>query len=364
MILPTFNSMAYFMVEPGVSFHAVSEVFCDRPRLSIQGWYHARERPQRMEYSTLHRLKSVEDGEDTEGEFMLSPNDDGDTRLSQSDVEFLSEYINRTYLEDASITKIRQRFEDESSVLLRHFLNEEWEMKIKDAASKVDKKQKLGRRQVVLDYSVGVDENWKAIGPAHKQRFLEYVGNPNRDSTEPGSMLLFLKQTLLESPAFGRLLQSLTSLSQRTGFRGRVRRFRPGFDYTVAHYGILTKKCVLDATLCFVEGTGNQCQYDSETEELIGTDDDAMWDSGDYGGFEVYIAADDEGSGAAKEAEDEYNDEDDTELLSVSASSNSLSLVYRDPGTMRFVKYVGNGAPGSRWDIAIEYEGVDDETDE
>jgi len=36
-IVPAFNSMAYFVVEPGVSFHSVQEVFCDRPRLSIQG---------------------------------------------------------------------------------------------------------------------------------------------------------------------------------------------------------------------------------------------------------------------------------------------------------------------------------------
>lgn len=36
-ILPAFNSMAYFVVQPGVSFHSVQEVFCDRPRLSIQG---------------------------------------------------------------------------------------------------------------------------------------------------------------------------------------------------------------------------------------------------------------------------------------------------------------------------------------
>lgn len=36
-ILPEFNSMAYFIVEPGKSFHSVQEVFCDRPRLSIQG---------------------------------------------------------------------------------------------------------------------------------------------------------------------------------------------------------------------------------------------------------------------------------------------------------------------------------------
>ena len=36
-LLPTFNSLAYFVVTPGESFHSVQEVFCDRPRLSIQG---------------------------------------------------------------------------------------------------------------------------------------------------------------------------------------------------------------------------------------------------------------------------------------------------------------------------------------
>jgi Rps23 Pro-64 3,4-dihydroxylase Tpa1-like proline 4-hydroxylase len=36
-ILPTFNTMAYFVVDPGNSFHSVQEVFGDRPRLSIQG---------------------------------------------------------------------------------------------------------------------------------------------------------------------------------------------------------------------------------------------------------------------------------------------------------------------------------------
>ena len=46
-IVPAFNSLAYFAVRPGVSFHSVQEVLCARPRLSIQGWYHAREAPAR-----------------------------------------------------------------------------------------------------------------------------------------------------------------------------------------------------------------------------------------------------------------------------------------------------------------------------
>jgi Rps23 Pro-64 3,4-dihydroxylase Tpa1-like proline 4-hydroxylase len=36
-ILPTFNTMAFFEVKPGVSFHSVQEVYGERPRLSIQG---------------------------------------------------------------------------------------------------------------------------------------------------------------------------------------------------------------------------------------------------------------------------------------------------------------------------------------
>lgn len=157
----------------------------------------------------------------------------------------------------------------------------------------------------------------------------------------------------MQSPEFGRLLSSYTSLGALLGYRGRVRRFRPGLDYTIAHYGILTKTSVLDATMCFVTGKGDQ-----SLGEEGDNDDDIIWQSDDKGGFECYIAADDEDD---DEAEDEYDEEDDTKLLSVSPSNNTLSLVYRDPGTMRFVKYLGIGAPSSRWDLCLEYEVEDDD---
>ena len=44
------------------------------------------------------------------------------------------------------------------------------------------------------------------------------------------------------------------------------------------------------------------------------------------------------------------------ELLSVTPFNNVLNLVMRDPGTMRFVKYLSTSAPGSRWDVSVEYE--------
>lgn len=377
-ILPSFNSLAYFVVTPGVSFHSVQEVFCDKPRLSIQGWYHAEEAPEEIQNATLNRLKTTGAGEDTDGAFIAFDSEPASKivseetcsstpMLSAEDKTFLSQFIDDTYLSDTSINDIRDCFEAESSVQLRHFMNESWEKKLKRATEEEDKKLGLGRGNSSLKYDAGVGEDWIAVGPAHKQRFLEYGGQESskEDDAGAGSLMLHCKRRLLESPAFGRWLELVTSLGIPSGYRGRVRRFRPGLDYTVAHYGILTQTAVLDATLCFAAGSGKQLMYDEVGDAINGDEDDAVWDSGDAGGFECYIAADEENengkAAAAGAAADEYNEDDDTELLSVSASNNTLSLVYRDPGTMRFVKYVGSSAPSSRWDISLEYEVLEPE---
>ena len=58
-LLPKWNSMAFFTVQPGRSFHAVQEVFADgKPRLSISGWYHAAAPPEGSERATLTQLKT------------------------------------------------------------------------------------------------------------------------------------------------------------------------------------------------------------------------------------------------------------------------------------------------------------------
>jgi len=372
-ILPNFNTMAYFVVKPGVSFHSVQEVFnVDKPRLSIQGWYHAKEQPIDIENATLQRLKSSGRGEDTEGEFEplptvvandnkkeASPSEAASTtienesspstpahNLSEEDINFLSQYINKAYLSTESMNEIQERFENESSVQLRHFLLDEWNTKITTAIKNEDTRDKLGNDRPSLDYQVGIADKWKAVGPAHKQRFLQYDDESKDDTTATnnsgtGEYLHHVRHTLFKSTAFGKWLGYITSLDYPLGQRGRVRRFRPGLDYTVAHYGVLTTHSVLDSTLCFCAGNGEQCTFDEETNDLIGSDDDAIWESGDVGGFECYIAADEGGEDDNDGRDAEYDDEDDTRLLSVSASNNTLSLVYRDPGTMRFVKYVG-----------------------
>lgn len=49
-------------------------------------------------------------------------------------------------------------------------------------------------------------------------------------------------------------------------------------------------------------------------------------------------------------------EEDDGPLLSLHPNFNCLLLVLRDPGVMKFVKYLSNAAEGSRFDVSAEYE--------
>ena len=62
---------------------------------------------------------------------------------------------------------------------------------------------------------------------------------------------------------------------------------------------------------------------------------------------------------------DSEDGEDDGPLLIQAVSYNKLLIVLRDPGVMRFVKYLGAGAGGSRWDVGGEWEvGILEEADD
>lgn len=62
---------------------------------------------------------------------------------------------------------------------------------------------------------------------------------------------------------------------------------------------------------------------------------------------------------------DEDDEDEDGTLLNWQPHFNSLLLVLRDEGVLRFVKYVSAAAPGSRWDVCSEFEvGMVDNEDE
>ena len=341
----------------------------DKPRLTIQGWYHASQPPVGADMASLKQVMSK--GEST---LAFDPIDIGPQRspasarlLSPKDVEALAQWLNPVYLQPDTMKSIHKKFCKESSIQLQSFLKESLSQSIAAAALHCDTCEHLGQGRRPPSYVVGVRGGWKLVGPPHKRRHLQYTSNPNDNSngnsnsdgkmhkevSNEGSCGVLLSQVYAEmfrSAAFARYLRALTTLTP-TAVRGEVRRFRPGLDYTVAYYGAMSDCTRLDATLCFVDCTSEGAQE--------------LWEDGDAGGFECYMAADDTDSDAADAAEVYRTDTtDEDQLLSVSPGCNVLNLVMRDKGTMKFVKYVGAIAPGSRWDVTVEYDLLKQEGEE
>ena len=108
---------------------------------------------------------------------------------------------------------------------------------------------------------------------------------------------------------------------------------------------------------------GHMVSDDTTKKSRPGNADDAM-DEDDDGEGEGESDGDGDGDGDGDD-DDEDEDEEDGTLLTVQPGFNSLLLVLRDEGVMRFVKYVSASAEGSRWDVCGEYEvGMVEEDDE
>lgn len=354
--LPTWNTMAMFVVQPGRSFHSVEEVFNeDKPRMSISGWYHAEDAPEDAAMASLQQLQMVPGVDNITHYNPFVGDQDTAGPLTDQDRQYLSRYVNETYLQEEVWPKIREQFKKDGSTQLQMFLKPELASQLLSLALADDARDQLGRGQRPR-HSVGVGSGWQHGGPPHKQRYLRYQAAssdvPVTDgavaSMSCGQMMDTLKQDLFCSAAFARLLKEFTTITL-LGQQSEVRRFRPGLDYTVAHYGVLTKDPRLDCVLCVVDD-GSQ-------------DSKEAWDSGEVGGFEAYLLAEEDKAGATDE-EVYRQDTDESGVLNVSAAHNSLNLVLRDEGLMKFVKYVSFLAPSSRWDIAVEYQPEDDDDDE
>jgi len=243
---------------------------------------------------------------------------------------------------------VRAQVDAQGAALLGDFLIPPIADVLRRATADADCKDVVGRGELA-PYDTGLDRRgWRAVGPPQLRRYLRHRTKPVRASAAaakratPGGAApvtvgarLQAVRALMHSAPFVQLVSALSGVSPRR-CASEVRRFRPGLDYTLAHVGTLQAASTLEASLAFVADD---------------PDDAQMWDSGDVGGFECYVpSADDEG------AAEVYRADDDTEgVTSIHAKCNALSLFVRPRGTMKFVKYVSAGAPGSRWDVAAEY---------
>lgn len=326
-ILPSWNQLVMFRVQPGVSFHSVQEVLTDsNHRLSISGWFHSsQEANEASSLSTLNQLKdsSLELVPSFVFEVLT-----GDQELTEGDRNYLKQWVNESYLNSENIEKVYQSFQEEGSIQLQDFLTKEVFEEINILLAEADQENSE------------FTNDWKIQGPAHKQRYLKFdQTQPSQESkrSQLGLILHKIETQLFQSQSFCALLHELTGLTCLNG-RSEVRSFRPGSDYTIAVYD-QKKPDSLDAVLCFV----NESQEEAKLK----------WDCGEVGGFEAYLLADKEETAAA----DVYKaDDEESGVLSVNPVSNTLNLVLADTGLIKFVKYVSAAAPGNRWDVSTEYQ--------
>lgn len=420
-LVPQFNQIAFFKVQPGFSFHDVEEVKVDKHRLSIQGWYHI---PQRGEdgfvpgeeekwvqtnTSTLAQLESnvLQDYEFPKFERdilpyhqvkhfekVLSENDEklsangkekevtpvsaisDENQLASQELEYLMQYISEQYLTPDGISKLQNKFLEDSALQIENFLNEAKSELIK----KLIKRDELEKE---CPYAAkDVQSPWKTAIPPHKWRYL-YVDGKSHENFQTESDILanlnreelpnfeLLKKTLNKSDndteiemidlveffkstiykKYMALLTSLCPLSEQV----LIRRFRPGKDFTLA------TKCQLNELLKNVDGF-----LDAVLEGTLCLTPFEGWTSGEVGGYELYMADnDEEGSDLEKtqldrDVEDaavyRADDSGDSVLINSPARWNTFNLVLRDESVLEFVKYVSWSAKSSRWDIKMQWD--------
>ena len=321
MVLPVWNTFAFFAVQPGYSFHSVEEVFGEKERLSISGWFHFAQ-PGEPEYcqqpiqarkegkSTLNQLleKDSVGVMDYEEEF-------GD--LEAHDLEILKKYLNPAYLQPRNLNSVTEVFKNEGSLELHHFLNKQVEELVHNITDHYD--SNLANN--IQSHGTAIPDGWECKGPPHLMRYVSMI----QDDGLFGEL-----RTFFRGESFRKWVNQVTGLVPISR-RVQVRRFRPSLDYTLA---LSSPTSFLDVNLSLTAVHEDFCD-------------------GDVGGYSNYMNPSDPNSDAAIYSKISANEDD--ELLTTGAFWNRLHIVRRKPGMLKFIKYVSASAPWSRWDIEGEY---------
>ncbi|KAJ2779657.1 putative component of NuA3 histone acetyltransferase complex [Coemansia interrupta] len=377
---PRWNQIVFFTVLPGQSHHSVEEVAgLDKERLSIQGWFHFPQpgepgyAPDQMSQlwsagavSTLSQIEAKRQRETGIVGDAFTPfpgtdviDSDSKVELSAEDMAVLSKYMNPDYLTQKVMAQVAEKFADDSHIQLGEFLNKELAAKLGAALKAVDAHDGMNGTQIP-PHGTGERGRWHAFGPPVIRRYMRLDGPPMANAvgkaedeaskesiaeTENAAtdILAAIRDELFASTAYARWLSGITTLAL-AGHRSMVRRFRCGLDYTLGTPDGTTST-TLDSVLCFVD----------QPEE---------WADGVVGGYECYVDGGGDGDEASNDGSVYRLTEDESILLTTPAAWNTLNIAMREPGVVKFVKYVSASAPGSRWDISSEYQVSATEDDE
>lgn len=394
VIPPAWNQLSFFAVQPGESFHDVEEVYHaenkeqlakegGRIRMAISGWYHI---PQSGEEgyvpgaeekwgmnSSLKQLQGHPDRYDFPKSQIVAieapSNSSQELSLEEGDIDFLLKYMAPTYLTPDTLDQVKEHFVEESSVTLDTLLSNKFSARVRKFIEEQEK-TKLPESSKAIEKGP-----WQVAKPPHKHRFL--YQQPSLSASQQSDIeddpIQELLEVFLPSSQFKKWLEIATDCEIES-FDLLARRFRRGQDYSLAtgHDGDARLELCLGLTPTL--GWGSDPEEDEEVEESKKKGKKSKAEAkkpveeieeDDVGGHEVYMAGDDQDDADAaiyKAAGDE--NEDGGILFTSPASWNKLSIVLRDAGVLKFVKYVSRHAKGDRWDISASFGVKDIEEDE
>ncbi|KAK2045931.1 hypothetical protein LZ31DRAFT_574935 [Colletotrichum somersetense] len=412
VIPPAWNQLSFFAVQPGESFHDVEEVYHaetkqqleregGRIRMAISGWFHIPQvgedgyvegaEEKQVRNSGLMQLQGNPDQHDTPPARPVKVDKPKASLegFDEAGLEFLLKYIAPTYLTPDTLEQISEHFEENSSITLSNILSRNFSARLREYIESQEKAP-------LPEGSTAIEKEsaWRVARPPHKHRFLyqQPAAVDELRSSQEENPLTELLDHLLPSRQFREWLQVATGTIVES-HEFLARRFRRGQDYTLAtghegkprlefNLGITPSKGWGDED---EEGGSPQEQEEDQDEEeeeeeeadekpngkgkkrSKGKGKDKAKGKGkgkakaepepepeeelEVGGHEVYMAGDD-GDEDEDAAVYKSSGDDDNILFFQAAAWNKLTLVLRDSGTLRFVKYVGRAAKGDRWDIS------------
>ncbi|KAF9963239.1 Prolyl 3-hydroxylase ogfod1 [Modicella reniformis] len=300
-LLPVRNTLAFFELS-SASYHQVAEVLTrDKSRISISGWFHGPLNTRLVSKSMP--FKSL---------------------LDPSDVS-LEDLVNPDYLREASVARICDFFADQSSIELQSFLKPEI------YAALLAELETLGVEEGAKSEKPLWDEQ---MGPRHVRRY-ERVSDMNQASI-PSTLAIV--QQLMSSKAFKDFLKKITNLSVLSA-NTELRMFKKG-DYTLLHDHALERNG-LDVLFSFPYLPRSQ-----DHQQQQGTTSTAEWDKSWGAGATHYVA-------------------DKANLLALYPKHNTLTMVLRDEGTLRFVRYLSaRVGEARRRELSVLYIVNDDDESE
>ena len=323
-IIPEWNMLSFFAVQPGESFHDVEEVYAEgdekehrrRMRVAISGWYHI---PQEGEdgyvagleeqlaaTSSLTQLQGASDKYDLpqprpqlypDEEIKETANETTDETavekmeskdeaatdqpeqqsqessytdiLSEADCSFLLRYISPTYLIPDTMADLNSLFEDSSLLRIDNFLRPRYAKSLREFID--------SQAQILSNITNTVEDGnpWTVARPPHKHRYLYMLPSTPDPTTQnlltvvPKQMnpLKEILQTLIPSSAFRKWLSLATGLKVTT-HDCRARRFRRGNDYTLATgYEEEEPRLELSLGITPTKGWGNDEDEDAEDKD-------------------------------------------------------------------------------------------------